>query len=88
MAQGLSVRELALGLEIPLATVEDWVYRGTAPSAPNMTKLAAFISGECNHHWVIEAANGPVSEGVCQRCGEGRDFRNSADTVTPWMNRK
>ena len=25
----------------------------------------------CKHHWVIEAANGPVSWGECQICHEG-----------------
>jgi hypothetical protein len=31
----------------------------------------------CKHHWVIEAANGPVSWGECQICHEGREFQNS-----------
>ena len=30
----------------------------------------------CPHHWVIERPSGPVSKGVCQRCGEERDFQN------------
>ena len=30
----------------------------------------------CAHHWVIEPANGPVSQGVCQVCGEVRGFKN------------
>ena len=83
--QGLSVREFAIRLEIPLATVEDWVYRGASPSPRNMSRLTEFIKAECKHHWVIESANGPVSVGVCQRCGEERGFRNSADT-TQWLN--
>ena len=29
------------------------------------------------HHWVIEAANGPVSWGECQICHEGKEFQNS-----------
>ena len=28
------------------------------------------------HHWVIETANGPVSNGTCA-CGEDREFQNS-----------
>ena len=32
---------------------------------------------ECVHHWVIEPANGPVSEGRCKRCEVTRDFSNS-----------
>ena len=83
--QGLSVRELAGYLNVPRTTVEDWVYRGAVPSPRNTTRLAEFIMAECKHYWVIEAANGPVSAGVCQRCGEERGFRNSADTMTPWL---
>ena len=72
--QGLSVRELASNLDVPLPTVEDWAYRGAAPSEHNAELLHDFISATCAHHWVIEAANGPVSEGVCQRCGKGGDL--------------
>jgi hypothetical protein len=31
----------------------------------------------CRHYWIIEIANGPKSRGVCQYCGESRDFLNS-----------
>lgn len=31
----------------------------------------------CCHHWIIESANGPVSEGFCMKCEEKREFRNS-----------
>ena len=72
--QGLSVRELSSGLDVPLPTVEDCVYRGAAPSQHNAELLNDFIIATCTHHWVIAAANGPVSEGVCQRCGEARAF--------------
>jgi hypothetical protein len=34
---------------------------------------------DCQHHWVIEPANGPVSRGVCKLCQEVRDFGNSID---------
>lgn len=30
----------------------------------------------CDHYWVIEPANGPFSQGVCQRCGGVRQFKN------------
>ena len=30
----------------------------------------------CRHHWIIQSATGPVSEGVCQVCGEVREFSN------------
>ena len=31
----------------------------------------------CCHHWIIEMANGPISRGVCQKCSESREFKNS-----------
>jgi len=31
---------------------------------------------QCSHYWIVEMANGPKSRGVCQYCGEGRDFLN------------
>lgn len=36
----------------------------------------------CRHHWVIESPHGATSHGVCKRCGEEREFQNSAsDTL-------
>jgi hypothetical protein len=32
----------------------------------------------CQHHWVIETPRGSMSQGRCKRCGEEREFRNSA----------
>lgn len=32
---------------------------------------------DCKHHWVIDEANGPESEGRCKKCGESRMYRNS-----------
>jgi hypothetical protein len=32
----------------------------------------------CQHHWRIESPRGAMSMGVCKRCGEEREFRNSA----------
>jgi len=32
---------------------------------------------QCCHHWVIEPADGPISLGVCRKCSESRQFRNS-----------
>ena len=39
------------------------------------------ISG-CCHHWVIQPATGPVSEGKCQNCGESRGFKNYVEAST------
>ena len=82
--QDLSVRELAFQLEVPLKTAEDRIYRGVVPSPENRERIVEFIKTECTHHWVIESANGPLSEGVCQRCGERREFANSAAT-SMWL---
>ena len=32
---------------------------------------------DCQHHWVIERADGPVSRGVCKLCHRIRAFENS-----------
>ncbi len=37
---------------------------------------------DCQHHWLIQAADGPTSPGVCRVCGEGRDFKNYVETAT------
>ncbi len=34
---------------------------------------------ECRHHWLIESPQGALSSGRCKRCGEEREFRNSAN---------
>ena len=31
---------------------------------------------QCMHYWVIQPATGPVSPGICQTCGETREFKN------------
>ena len=30
----------------------------------------------CPHHWVIESPAGPVSVGICKRCGARTEFTN------------
>ena len=32
----------------------------------------------CQHHWIIATPQGATSLGRCKRCGEQREFRNSA----------
>ncbi len=36
----------------------------------------------CRHHWVIQPATGPVSPGLCQICGEAREFKNYVEAST------
>ena len=37
---------------------------------------------QCRHHWDIQPATGPVSQGVCQACGEVRDFKNYVESAS------
>lgn len=37
----------------------------------------------CRHHWIIEPAVGPVSKGVCRKCGVHKEFKNYLEE-TPW----
>jgi len=71
------VRDFALGLDVPLKTAQDWVYRGIDPSSDNQDKLTGYLHAHCAHHWLIAVPNGPISQGVCQRCGDQREFQNS-----------
>ncbi len=41
----------------------------TAPQEPT-------IKGNCCHYWIIEAADGPTSKGMCQFCGAEKEFDN------------
>ena len=75
--QGIAVRDFAQELGVPIKTVQDWVYRGVKPSAENRELLTDYVISRCAHHWIIAVPNGPVSDGVCQRCGDHRDFHNS-----------
>ena len=36
----------------------------------------------CCHHWVIQPADGPISNGSCQVCGETREFKNYVESAT------
>ena len=36
----------------------------------------------CCHHWAIQPATGPVSQGVCRICGEVREFKNYVEAAT------
>jgi hypothetical protein len=42
----------------------------------------------CRHHWMIQSAMGPVSEGFCQNCGDVKVFKNSIDYEDEWTNRR
>ena len=40
------------------------------------------VLGNCGeaHHWEIDIAEGPKSQGTCKKCGETKPFSNSIDT--------
>ena len=38
------------------------------------------------HHWILEAAAGPSSPGVCRLCQEKKDFLNYVEP-TAWASR-
>ena len=84
---GLTVRDFALGLDVPLKTAQDWVYRGVVPSPENQGKVAEYVQAHCAHYWVIAVPNGPISRGVCQLCADNREFRNSMPEH-PWAPNK
>ena len=54
--------------------------RTIAPT-PEVEDNAAAVA-ECRHHWVIQPADGPVSNGACQICGESREFKNYVESAT------
>jgi len=39
----------------------------TAPDEPT-------TKGKCCHYWIIETPEGPTTMGVCQFCGEEKEF--------------
>jgi hypothetical protein len=40
------------------------------------TSEAAAPKQECCHHWVVDMAAGPTSQGVCILCGARKEFKN------------
>ena len=54
-----------------------------APVAPVAPVPEPEISSVvCQHHWVIQPADGPSSNGSCQVCGETREFKNYVESAT------
>ena len=52
----------------------------TAPT-PALENTEAAVE-VCRHHWVIQRADGPISNGSCQICGENRKFKNYVESGT------
>lgn len=51
-----------------------------------MNSILEHNLSDCRHHWVIEAANGPVSHGRCKNCGRERDFYNNPEDARLGMS--
>ena len=49
---------------------------------PNVSSDGVQEPDQCRHHWVIQPATGPVSQGVCQACGEVREFKNYVESAS------
>ena len=58
------------------------VQRTTTALIPEVEHNTAATVAECHHHWVIQPADGPVSTGACQICGECREFKNYVESAT------
>ena len=54
----------------------------TIAPAPEVENNGAATAAVCRHHWVIQAADGPVSNGSCQICGETREFKNYVESAS------
>ena len=64
-----AVREIEMVVEEVEAVAAE-----ASVESPNMANKPM-----CAHYWIIEPANGPVSQGQCQNCLEVRDFKNFVD---------
>ena len=56
-------------------------YTTIAPD-PEIEDTSTATAPVCCHHWVIQPADGPVSIGSCQICGESREFKNYVESAT------
>ena len=45
------------------------------------TKPLVIDESGCAHYWQIQSPSGSTSGGVCKRCGETRNFFNSAQAL-------
>ena len=58
------------------------VQHTTTIHAPEEETIADESVVSCCHHWVIQPADGPSSNGACQVCGETREFKNYVESAT------
>ena len=43
-------------------------------------------SAVCVHHWIIGLPDGPVSRGMCKKCGAEREFNNYVGDPGQWRD--
>lgn len=46
------------------------------------------MTNPCRHWWEIEQAAGPVSRGVCRKCGEVKEFINWYEDERRWTSQQ
>lgn len=51
--------------------------RAAVKDRPKKTDTGDKPAPTCQHHWYIATPAGSTSKGICRRCGEEREFRNS-----------
>jgi hypothetical protein len=51
---------------------------GTVEQKRPVAEVTEVTLPTCQHHWLIDTPKGSLSQGHCKRCGEKREFRNSA----------
>ena len=58
----------------------------TKPKSKTRTKKVVEVDVPCVHHWIIDSANGPTSEGRCKKCHVTKLFANSVwSTPDTWQ---
>lgn len=50
---------------------------GFSLRGPRVRPRAVTVDEGCNHHWIIDPPDGPISRGVCKICGVHREFQNA-----------
>ncbi|MCH7604831.1 hypothetical protein IID24_02505 [Patescibacteria group bacterium] len=61
--------------QMPLSLEEK--ERRSSSGGGNLEEERVCTNPEGGHYWVIEAPDGPTSQGVCKHCGKQDEFRNS-----------
>ncbi len=69
------------GSGIYLSDQRLWMERITAGMGFEQYGFEGMDSMTCTHFWRLDSPNGPISHGVCKKCGAVRDFTNSPDGI-------